>query len=100
MARCTKCIHWKSEWCEKVIDSPDPDLERDCRHFSQKTRADHIRSMSDEELANRLVDIGWDCHCCSEHWWLDNEPLLREDTCDEKCRKHAVEWLQQPWDGE
>ena len=60
------------------------------------TNADRIRSMSDEELAKHLVDIGWDCHLCAEHGRLDNEPLLRGEKCDEKCAEHCLEWLQQP----
>ena len=42
-----------------------------------KTNADRIQSMSDDELATHLHDIGWDCHLCAEHGRLDNEPLLR-----------------------
>ena len=60
------------------------------------TNADRIRSMSDEKLAKHLADIGWDCHFCTEHWQLDNEPLMCGGKCDEKCAEHCLEWLQQP----
>lgn len=60
------------------------------------TNADCIRAMSDEELAKHLSDICWDCHFCTEHWRLDNEPLMRGEKCDEKCAEHCLEWLQQP----
>lgn len=60
------------------------------------TNADHIRSMSDEELASYLIENVWDCHLCSEHFRLDNEPLLRGERCDEKCVAHCLEWLKQP----
>ena len=60
------------------------------------TNGDRIRAMSDEGLAGHLHEIGWDCHLCSEHMRLDNEPLLRGERCDEKCVKHCLEWLQQP----
>lgn len=59
-----------------------------------KTNADNIRSMNDEELAEILVDIGWDCHLCSEHERLDNAPLLKNERCDEQCVKHCLEWLK------
>ena len=49
---CKKCNNLVNDWCEKVIDSPDPDMQRDCQHFREKTNADRIRAMSDEELAN------------------------------------------------
>ena len=61
-----------------------------------KTNADRIRAMSDEEMARHLHCIGWDCHLCSEHRRLDNEPLLRNEKCDENCFEHCLEWLKQP----
>lgn len=60
------------------------------------TNADRIRAMSDWALAKHLADIGWDCHFCTEHRRLDNEPLLRGEKCDEKCAEHCLEWLRQP----
>ena len=72
---CKKCNKLVNDWCEKVIDSPDPDMQRDCQYFCEKTNADRIRSMSDEELAMYLYEIG-----CNE--WLS--PI------------DALEWLQQP----
>lgn len=39
------------EWCEKVIDSPYIDRERDCRHYEAATNGDKLRRMTDEELA-------------------------------------------------
>ena len=64
------------------------------------TNADRIRAMSDDELAKMLNDIGWDCHFCTEHLRLDNEPLLRGKKCDEKCAEHCLEWLKQSEKGE
>ena len=93
---CKKCNNLVNDWCEKVIDSPDPDMQRDCPHFHEKTNADRIRSMSDEELATHLHDIGWDCHLCAEHGRLDNEPLIRGKKCDETCVEHCLDWLHQP----
>lgn len=56
--------------------------------------ADRIRAMDDEELAEYLVEAGWDCHLCQEHYRLDNEPLLRGERCDEECVNHCLEWLK------
>ena len=47
---CKKCNNLVNDWCEKVIDIPDPDMQRDCQYFWEKTNADRIRIMSDEEL--------------------------------------------------
>ena len=65
-----------------------------------QNNADIIRAMNDEELAKHLVDIGWDCHFCAEHWRLDNEPLMRGEKCDGKCAEHCLEWLRQPEEDE
>lgn len=51
---CKKCNNLVNDWCEKVIDSPDPDMQGDCQYFWEKTNADRIRAMSDEELADVL----------------------------------------------
>ena len=72
---CKKCNNLVNDWCEKVIDSPDPDMQRDCQYFSEKTNADRIRAMSDEELAR----------------WMEYEG---GGACAEMCG--WLNWLQQP----
>lgn len=104
MAECNECFHY--EVCTKLIGKDKIDrvswmchFPDQCSEFKSaipKTQADRIRAMSDEELAGHLHEIGWDCHLCSEHNRLDNEPLLRGERCDEKCVKHCLEWLKQP----
>ena len=54
---CKKCNNLVNDWCEKVIDSPDPDMQRDCQHFCEKTNADRIRAMTDYELHELLHEI-------------------------------------------
>ena len=54
---CKKCNNLVNGWCEKVIDSPDPDMQRDCQHFREKTNADRIRSMTDDELNDMFHEI-------------------------------------------
>ena len=54
--KCRNCNNYRNTWCEMVIDSPDPDMVRDCRHFWEKTNADRIRAMSDEELAEWMAE--------------------------------------------
>ena len=86
---CKKCNNLVNGWCKKVIDSPDPDMQRDCQHFREKTNADHIRSMSDEEMAETFIK--GDCVGC---------PILYE--CDPygDCKPQILNWLQQPFEGE
>ena len=99
MAICETCDYanrppYKSPCseCDKTIGSQFCCYE----HEEKPTNADRIRSMSDEELAEHLVNIGWDCHLCAEHRRLGNEPLMRGEKCDEKCAEHCLEWLKQP----
>ena len=47
----------KPNWCFYLSDSPCPDLERDCKAFIPLRNADRIRAMTDEELANFLMDV-------------------------------------------
>ena len=53
---CKKCNNLINGWCEKKIDSPDPNMVRDCQYFWEKTNADKIRAMSDEELAEWMAE--------------------------------------------
>ena len=56
MPKCKTCINMHNHWCEKIVDSPHEDDERECRHYKCMTQADRIRSFSDEELAVSRVD--------------------------------------------
>ena len=62
-----------------------------------KTNADHIRSMTDEELAKWLADT-WDCHECSEHERIGDHPLLKSEPCDQECERHCLEWLKRTYE--
>ena len=75
---CKKCNNLVNDWCEKVIDSPDPDMQRDCQHFREKTNADRIRAMSDEELADFLA-----------YTWATSARAWQKDTGE------TLHWLKQ-----
>ena len=88
---CKKCNNLVNDWCEKVIDSPDQDMQRDCQYFCEKTNAQKIRSMSDDELnelfheiynagVDDAVEYEWGHRTNSFEW--------------------TMEWLQQPAEGE
>ena len=85
-AVCKKCNNLVNDWCEKVIDSPDPDMKRDCQYFCEKTNAQKIRAMSDEELAWYLML--WRCEAVAKHNGVSSEYT---DT-----QKNILNWLQQP----
>ena len=83
---CKKCNNLVNDWCEKVIDSPDPDMQRDCQYFCEKTNAQKIRSMSDEELADMLWKTG------RNYRSVCADPVVDYN----EHRDHLIAWLQQP----
>lgn len=57
MARCKNCINLDRQgWCEKAVDSPEPNREMECYYFQRMTNADRIRAMTDEELAKFIAE--------------------------------------------
>ena len=74
--KCRNCFFYRNEWCEKIVDSPDPEEARDCNYFRDMTNADRIRAMSDGELAEFLFQVGY-----NHRWGL---------------KEYALDWLQQP----
>ena len=83
--KCRNCFFYRNEWCEKIVDSPDPEEARDCNYFREMTNADRIRAMSDEELCDLL-----------DEWWCmganNDERLAYAD--------ERLAWLQQPAEGD
>ena len=71
---CKKCNNLINGWCEKKIDSPDPNMVRDCQYFWEKTNADRIRAMNDEELAR----------------------FFSETFCNGYGKPQLAEWIQSP----
>ena len=57
--KCRNCVHLYRDWCLHKLDSPDPDLDRECKDYKQATNADRIRAMSNEELAKLLCIYDW-----------------------------------------
>ena len=84
---CKKCNNLVNDWCEKVIDSPDQDMQRDCQYFCEKTNADRIRSMNDDELNDLFREIynaGAEDAVAYE-WWQRTNSF-----------EWTMDWLQQP----
>ena len=66
---------------------------KNCECIVPISNAERIRSMTDEELAV-FLDCFAVCHYCSEHERLENEPLLKGESCDEQCEQHLLNWLK------
>ena len=56
----------------------------------KRTNADHIRAMSDEELAAWIASMTTVCECCAEI----NE--CESPKCFNKCLHGVEDWIQQP----
>ena len=90
--KCRNCVHLYRDWCPHKLDSPDPDLDRECKDYKQATNADRIRAMSNEKLAEFIsrIEIG------------DFGPQVYGKTfCDMckgqyECDDCRLWWLQQP----
>ena len=53
--QCKKCFNLINDWCEKVADSPHPELTRDCEHYRVLTNGDALRRLTDSELTSFIL---------------------------------------------
>ena len=74
--KCKNCNNYRNGWCEKVIDSPDPDMQRDCKHFLEKTNADRFRAMSDDEQ-QKCVRRFWEIEDFAD--WLKQPAEVKDN---------------------
>lgn len=104
--KCRNCKHprWAEEypgrpffgWCDEINDSPDMDIERECRCFEPATNADVIRRMSDEELVVFFDDLTCLCVECNEHDGVNENCPIHKQGCGRYCEpKDLLNWLQQ-----
>ena len=65
------------KWCVKKNDNPDIETDRDCYGFECMTNADRIRNMTDEELAEWIVekDDNWEniCKQCKTDTYCEDD---------------------------
>ena len=87
--KCRNCRHLYKDWCVHKLDSPDPDLDRECKDYMQATRSDRIRAMSDKELATMLFDYKE----CNKNCIMNSGKHCYEICEEESC---ILKWLQQP----
>lgn len=93
--KCRNCKHLDKGWCAHKIDSPDPELERECKDYMQATNADRIRDMSDEELCVFLDEFSANCCSCRDNEGKNEEcPINRVDP-ERFCSPSSImAWLQ------
>lgn len=81
--KCKRCANLKHGWCALKIDSPDPDIVRDCERFRTRTNHDNLLDMSREELAWFYAQKIASCYGC-------------ESSTMEDCAKCWLDWLKSP----
>ena len=86
--KCRNCFFYRNEWCEKIVDSPDPEEARDCNYFREMNNADRIRAMSDEELALWICGV-YDIE-------EENGKFINGIIIPGYAPHDIEEWLQQP----
>lgn len=77
---CTMC--WKAS-------------KKKCPHFIQKTNADRIRAMTDEELADFIGGI----FTIERDMWGDYDPrtvVTQEPRVEVRNKEDMLDWLKQP----
>lgn len=83
-----KCKYGQSGTCEKLFRPNCPDDDT-CYEFEMFTNADHIRSMTDEELAKFIPNWSYTNACkCDEASFVD---------CNNECEGCVADWLKQPY---
>ena len=92
------CVHFDKGKCKKFSDDKVTSwcVEGPCVE-QMLSNADRIRAMSDEELAEFLIDINpINCQDCVFSYGWRCQPD-RDDYSDfEKCKEGRKRWLQQP----
>jgi len=85
--KCLRCAHYEdSEWCYEANMAPATYITMPCQHFKPMTNADHIRSMSDEELAEALCNAMF-CRTCLAKFECAK-------TANRDCGECHLEWLK------
>ena len=90
MAKCSNCLNLQTSnfhWCECINDSPDINIERNCRYYKAMTNADFIRRMKNEDLAEILI--------CPNETKLPHIECEYERIADANCYDCLLKWLKQ-----
>ena len=97
-------------YCPIIGRFCDPNNEKPCEFFEKPmgriaTNADHIRQMSNEELAELIVPKVMFCDGCPVKCQEKDIPQLKEnpfgaDVVEDVCKKRVEAWLNAPAESE
>ena len=58
--KCSDCAEYRNEWCEKIVDSPYPDMLRDCQYWHE--RKDMVEVIRCKDCKHRYIEnMTWHC---------------------------------------
>lgn len=105
------CEHYDkgNGWCKLSIDwtrpmptpsycAPDykcADYRIRCDNGKSYTNYEKIKSLSIYEMAKFLTEDPFGCNDCEEGQRLSDNPLTKDEHCDEKCYDHCLRWLNE-----
>ena len=55
--KCEDCEEYRNEWCGKVLDSPHPDMLRDCQYFHERDK-DIVKVIRCKDCKHYLFPLG------------------------------------------
>lgn len=90
LVKCSICNNLKSDWCEKVKDSPDKYCDRNCEYFSLKTHGDKLRETEDDKLAELFARF------CAGQQGCSSCPMYRSGCPGNPDIYGWLEWMQSP----
>ena len=70
--KCADCAEYKNEWCERKMDSPYPDMLRDCEYYHDIDK-DVVKVVRCKDCKWR--DKGYEVNCVAYNafWELGDE---------------------------
>ena len=82
--KCADCEEYRNEWCEKIIDSPHPDMLRDCQYWHE--RKDMVEVIRCEECVHANLD---ELPAIFSRCMVHNRTVGRYDYCSWAERKKS-----------
>lgn len=76
--KCEDCAEYRNEWCEKIIDSPVPDMLRDCQYWHERKDMVEVIRCGDCKYADEYN------HCAYVTWWNS-----KDDYCSRGKRREG-----------
>ena len=84
-----ECCKVFSDWSE-AMPALQPCIESPCKYFKPYTNYDRIKSMSVEEMADKIYLSK--CNCCK---LLEEANIPHPWHCSMSCTKYIKQWLLQ-----